>query len=68
MTDKMLPEDVALFRADPDYAATLGIVVRCQRCGGRIQEAWGPWDGQPMVHAVKTACTPTDTPTGGSGR
>lgn len=58
----MSPEDVALYRADPDYAATLGIdPPTCTQCGGEIKDPPPDWDGKaPLRHLFAFVCRDSD--------
>ncbi len=54
----MEPEDLALYRVDPQFAGLLGIMPpTCVRCGGGIKSPPSNWNGkEPLVHLVKIAC------------
>ncbi len=54
----MSPEDVALYLADPQFAASLGAdPPRCMNCQGIIKNPPPEWDGeQPLRHLIPIAC------------
>ncbi len=54
----MTPEDIILFRADPAFAAKLGIhPPACARCQGPIKDPPTDWDGATtLVHAATVSC------------
>ena len=52
-TRRWTPEDVALWKAGPEYAESLGVgPPRCCRCGGVLRTLPGAWDGGPVMHLL----------------